>query len=87
MEKNWLDTAWDDYLHWQKHDKTKVKKIHALLKDIERNPFDKNGLGSPEILSRNLRGWMSRHIDLENRLVYRITGGRIDIMFCRGHYE
>ena len=36
MKKVWFDEAWDDYLHWQTQDKKTLKRIHALLKDIER---------------------------------------------------
>jgi toxin YoeB len=86
MKKNWDDLAWDDYLYWQKHDKTKVKRINELLKAIERDPF--KGIGWPEVLKHNLGGWWSRQIDLEHRLVYRITGSgtQMDILSCRGHY-
>jgi toxin YoeB len=86
MKKNWEDAAWDEYLHWQNHDKTKVRKINELLKDIERHPFE--GIGKPEPLKFNFRGCWSRHIDEEHRLVYRIVGGtQIDIVCCLGHYE
>jgi toxin YoeB len=86
MKKNWEERAWNDYLYWQKHDKGKVNRINALLKDIERHPFD--GIGSPEPLKYDLGGWWSRQIDLEHRIVYRVANGiQIDIMSCYGHYE
>jgi len=86
MKKNWDEIAWADYLYWQEHDKAKVKRINELLKAIERDPF--KGIGEPEPLKHNLRGWWSRQIDLEHRLVYRISGGaQIDILRCRRHYE
>ena len=37
MNKIWSDRAWDDYLYWQTTDKKTLKKINALIKDIERN--------------------------------------------------
>jgi toxin YoeB len=85
MEKHWHKSGWNDYLYWQEHDKNKVKRINALLKDIERNYF--TGIGEPEPLKYKLGGWWSRRIDQEHRLVYRITGTQIDILYCRGHYE
>ena len=30
------EKAWEDYLYWQQNDKKILKKINALLKDIER---------------------------------------------------
>jgi Txe/YoeB family toxin of Txe-Axe toxin-antitoxin module len=31
------DNAWEDYLYWQSQDKKTLKRINALIKDIERN--------------------------------------------------
>jgi len=61
MKKNWNEIAWNDYLYWQEHDKAKVKRINELLKAIERDPF--KGIGEPEPLKHNLRGWWSRQIE------------------------
>ncbi|MCL2434379.1 MAG: Txe/YoeB family addiction module toxin, partial [Clostridia bacterium] len=51
MLKAWTDDAWEDYLHWQGQDRKTLKRINALLKDIERNPF--SGKGKPEPLIGN----------------------------------
>ena len=49
MRKVWFDEAWDDYVSWQREDKKTLKRINALVKDIERgNGFD--GIGKPEPL-------------------------------------
>ena len=45
------EDAWSEYLYWQSQDKKTLKKINALLKDIQRAPFD--GLGNPEALKGN----------------------------------
>ena len=71
MRKIWFDEAWEDYLYWQVQDKKTLKRINALLKDIERNNF--NGIGKPEPLKGDLSGFWSRRIDDTNRLVYRIN--------------
>lgn len=69
MRKVWFDEAWDDYVSWQREDKKTLKRINALVKDIERgNGFD--GIGKPEPLRGNLSGFWSRRIDDANRLVY-----------------
>lgn len=83
MEKIWSDAAWEDYLYWQTQDKKTLKRINALIKDIERNHF--TGIGKPEPLKYR-SGW-SRRIDEKNRLVYDIRNDQILIASCRGHYE
>ena len=51
--------------------KKTLKRINALLKDVERNKF--TGIGKLEPLKGELSGFWSRRIDDTNRLVYRIT--------------
>ena len=51
MNKIWSDLAWDEYLQWQMLDKKTLKKINALIKDIERNGLSE-GIGKPEPQNR-----------------------------------
>lgn len=76
--------GWEQYLYWQSHDKSVLKKINRLLKDIQRQPFE--GIGKPEPLKNNLSGFWSRRITDEHRLVYRVETDRIEIIQCRYHY-
>ena len=85
MKKIWFDEAWRDYLWWQGQDRKTLKRINALIQDIERGGYD--GIGKPEPLSTNLSGFWSRRIDEKHRLVYRITDGVLEILSCKGHYE
>lgn len=85
MKKIWFDEAWEEYLFWQTQDKKTIKKINAILKDIERNSFD--GIGKPEPLKGNYSGFWSRRIDDGNRLIYRIHDGTLEMLSCKGHYE
>ncbi len=78
------ERAWEEYLYWQMQDKKTLKRINALLKDIERNNFE--GIGKPEPL-RYTDGLWSRRIDDCNRLVYSILHGQIEIVQCKGHYD
>lgn len=80
----WATNAWEDYLYWQKVDKKILKRINALIKDIERQPFA--GIGDPEPLKHNWSGFWSRRIDREHRLVYKVTEDSIIIVQCRYHY-
>ncbi len=85
MNKIWFDEAWEDYLYWQTQDRKTLKRVNALLRDIEREQFD--GIGKPEPLKGELSGFWSRRIDDVNRLIYRIRGGSLEILSCRGHYD
>ena len=85
MNKVWSDAAWEDYLWWQTQDKRTLKRINALIKDIERGGLN-DGIGKPEPL-RHRKAW-SRRIDEENRLIYNFSSdGDLWIISCRGHYE
>ncbi|MEG3438564.1 Txe/YoeB family addiction module toxin [Pannus brasiliensis CCIBt3594] len=52
-------------------DKKLYKKIVDLIDDILRHPF--SGIGKPEPLKHQLKGYWSRRINEEHRLVYKIT--------------
>ena len=80
------DKGWEDYQHWIKNDKKAVKRINTLLEDIKRNPDNPNGLGKPERLKENYRGYFSRRITSEHRLVYKIIDDLIVVAQCRYHY-
>lgn len=80
----WSPEAWEEYLDWQKQDKRTMRQINRLIRDIQRSPF--KGIGKPEPLKGNLSGWWSRHIDPQNRLVYRLSENRIEIAQCKTHY-
>lgn len=84
MIKAWTDDAWDDYLWWQEHDKKTLRRINALVRDIERTPFE--GLGKPEPLRYELSGTWSRRIDASNRLVYSVEGNTLTIYSAKDHY-
>ena len=85
MRLLWEDRAWADYLYWQTQDKKTLKRINALIHDIQRQPF--TGIGKPEPLKHGLSGLWSRRIDGENRIVYFEEDAIIHIIACRGHYE
>ncbi len=84
MIKVWDDDAWDDYLYWQTQDKKTLKRINALIKDIDRNGYE--GIGKPEPLTGNWSGYWSRRIDDQNRFVYKISNDKMLIAQCRTHY-
>ena len=77
--------AFEDYNAWAKIDRKIYNKIAELIKDIERSPF--SGIGKPEPLKYELRGFWSRRISDEHRLVYQVTDTEILIAACKNHYE
>ncbi len=85
MKYVFVDESWEDYLYWQKIDKKMLKRINLLLKDISRQPFE--GIGKPEPLKHNYRGFWSRRINREHRLIYQVIEGEIRIIKCRFHYD
>ncbi len=85
MKYVFVDESWDDYLYWQKIDKKMLKRINLLLKDISRQPYE--GIGKPEPLKHNYRGFWSRRINGEHRLIYQVVENEIKIIKCRFHYD
>jgi len=76
--------GWEDYLYWQTTDRSILKRINHLIRDIERDPF--SGIGKPEPLKHQLSGFWSRRIDDSHRLVYTVEKDAILIAQCRDHY-
>ena len=85
MKLVWDEHASDDYLYWQTQDRRVLKRINALVKDIQRNGND--GIGKPEALKHGFHGFWSRRITDEHRLIYKVTETEIVIAQCRYHYE
>ncbi|HBN15683.1 MAG: Txe/YoeB family addiction module toxin [Gammaproteobacteria bacterium] len=84
MKLVFAETAWEDYLHWQRTDKKTLKRVNTLIKEIQRKPFE--GIGKPEPLKHALAGYWSRRINDEHRIVYRADGDAILIAQLRYHY-
>lgn len=84
MKITFSSKAWDNYLYWQKTDKSVLKRINILIKDIQRTPHE--GIGKPEPLKHGLSGYWSRRINEEHRLVYKVNDENIFIAQLRYHY-
>jgi toxin YoeB len=85
MKLVFVDESWEDYLYWQKTDKKMLKRINALIKEIARSPF--SGTGKPEPLKYKYKGYWSRRIDNEHRLIYKVRDNELLIAKCRFHYD
>ena len=88
MKLSFSDEGWDDCQHWVNNDHKTLKRLNELIEECRRNPF--KGTGKPEPLKQDLRGWWSRRINGEDRLVYRVQGkGKeqvLETIQCRLHY-
>jgi toxin YoeB len=84
MNVLFTEHGWEDYLFWQQTDRKMLSKINDLIRDIQRSTT--NGIGKPEYLKGDLVGRMSRRINLEHRLVYKIDQGAMVIAQCRYHH-
>ena len=86
MHITWDEQAWNDYVWWQFEDRKTLKRINALIKDIQRNGNE--GIDKPEPLRYEFSGYWSRRIDSRHRLIYQISddGKALWIISCRFHY-
>jgi len=80
-----FDESWEDYRYWVQYDRTMLARINELIRDIQRQPF--SGIGKPEPLRHRYRGFWSRRIDQEHRLIYRVKDDELQILKCRFHYD
>ena len=77
--------AFKEYMDWQNEDRKTLKKINALIIDIQRNGLLK-GSGKPELL-KHINAY-SYHIDEKNRLIYTADEKQnLRIISCKGHYK
>ena len=76
--------GWEDYLYWQQTDRKMLLRINALIKEIQRQPFQ--GIGKPEPLRHGLAGYWSRRINDEHRMIYKMTEEALLIAQLRYHY-
>ena len=90
MDISFTSNGWEDLEYWIDNDPDTVTRIKDLIKSIRRDPF--RGLGKPEPLRYDLKGYWSRRITSEHRIVYKVSGTKgVDqkcvILQCRFHYE
>jgi len=90
MDFSFTAEGWEDFEYWMDNDSEVADKIRVLLKNIRQDPF--KGLGKPEPLKYDLKGYWSRRITREDRLVYKVSGTKgVDqicmIIQCRFHYD
>ena len=78
-------TGFEEYQQWIKTDRKIAIKKGVLIFDIVKNPF--TGLGKPEPLKGDYKGFWSRRINEEHRLIYKVTDTTIVVSSCYSHYN
>ena len=88
MKVVFADQGWEDYRNWIDADPETLLRLNELIEECRRTPF--RGKGKPEPLKGDLKGWWSRRITPDDRLVYRVEGKGgeqlLEIAQCRFHY-
>jgi toxin YoeB len=76
--------AFEQYNDWLTSNKAMYNRLNKLIKESARTPFE--GTGKPEALKYDFKGYWSRRINDEHRLVYRVEDTYIKIVACKLHY-
>jgi toxin YoeB len=90
MNFEFTENGWEDFEYWMETNSEIVEKTRSLLKEIKKTPF--HGIGKPEPLKYDLKGYWSRRITGEHRLVYKVESKKglnqkCYILQCRFHYD
>ena len=84
MKITFESVAFEDFVAWAEQDRKIQKRIVTLITEILRNPYQ--GIGKPEPLKHDLKGYWSRRITEEHRLVYRVDADTVTVIACKYHY-
>lgn len=76
--------AHKQFKEWERTDKKMFHKIITLISEVRDEPF--KGTGKPEPLKHKLKGYWSRRINKEHRLIYKVSDNIITILTCKYHY-
>lgn len=76
--------AFEQFGDWARADKKLFERINRLIGEAAKSLFD--GIGKPEPLKADLKGYWSRCINDEHRLVYKVSDAQTTIVACKYHY-
>lgn len=80
-----IPDGFSEYLEWSIENKGVYNRLHKLINEVARTLFE--GTGKPEPLKHELKGYWSRRITDEHRLVYAVERDHIVIVACKNHYK
>lgn len=73
--------------HYRSGDKASIKKIEKILFELSETPY--TGVGNPEALKYELKGFWSRRINQKDRLIYKVEENIVTVFVisAMGHYD
>ncbi|ANH83407.1 toxin YoeB [Niabella ginsenosidivorans] len=77
-------TAIEHLRYWISENRKIAVRILDIIEDIKRHHF--TGIGKPEPLKGDFKGYWSRRITEEHRLIYKVNDGHIIVHSCHFHY-
>jgi toxin YoeB len=77
--------AFEELREWAVENPKTLQRILRIIEECQRDPF--KGIGKPEPLKGDLKGYWSRRINDEDRLVYKVTEDFIIIRSMKEHYK
>jgi toxin YoeB len=77
--------AFEELREWAVENPKTLQRILRIIEECQRDPF--KGIGKPEPLKGDLKGYWSRRINDEDRLVYKVTEDFIIIRSMKEHHK
>jgi len=78
--------SWSKYEELRKKDKKLHVNLCRIIQEMQRDDPAK-GLGKPEQLKHNLKGFWSRRLSRGDRVIYKFDDKSIYIFAIGGHYD
>ncbi len=68
-------------------DKKSIKRVEKIFDELQQNPYE--GIGKPEALKHQYKGFYSRRINKKDRLIYEVKEQIVSIFIVSalGHYD
>lgn len=68
-------------------DKNSIKRIDKIFEELQQNPYE--GIGKPEALKHQYKGFWSRRINEKDRLIYEVKEQivAVSVVSALGHYD
>lgn len=78
--------TWSRYEELRAKNKILHKNLCLIIKEMQRGD-PKVGIGKPELLRYDLKGFWSRRLSRKDRLIYKFDKNSIYIYAIGGHYD
>lgn len=74
-------------VHYRSGNQAVIRRIEQIFLELSETPY--SGIGNPEALKYNLKGYWSRRISKKDRIVYRVIEDKVQVFIVSaiGHYE